>query len=105
MRVQLLLNLNMYFFKLFKFVNHDFRLYPETNHVQHYALKDKVMPTLIFKLVGEQLRQVHKYKPPLSTHNIELKPDILIDKELADGDQIQKSVFDQVIDGLKEHKR
>ena len=102
----MLLCLNMYFFKLFKFVNHDFRLYPETNHGQHYAFKDKVMPTLIFKLVGEQLRQVPKYEMPKSNQQLEVKPDIPIVKDLIgtgnDSAQSQKSVFDQVIDGLKD---
>ena len=58
MRVKLLLKLNMYFFKLFKFVNHEFRLRPETNHGKHFLWKDKVMQTLIFKLIGEQILQI-----------------------------------------------
>ena len=53
MRAELLLKLNMHFYKLFKFVNHEFRLHPETNHGKHYAFKDKVMETLIFKLIKE----------------------------------------------------
>ena len=61
MRVELLLKLNMYFYRLFKFVNHEFRLHPETNHGKHYALKDKVMETLRFKLIQEQLAQVPRF--------------------------------------------
>ena len=54
----MLLKLNMAFFRLFKFVNHDFRLHPKTNHGMHYNLKDKIIPTLLFKLVSDELAQV-----------------------------------------------
>ena len=65
MRVELLLRLNMNFYRLFKFVNHDFRLYLDTNHGKHYALKDKVMETLRLKLIQEQLAQVPRYVEPM----------------------------------------
>ena len=47
MRAELLLKLNTIFYKLFKFVNHEFRLQPQTNHGKHYALKNFILPTLI----------------------------------------------------------
>ena len=53
MRIEMLLKLNMAFFKLFKFVNHDYRLQPDTIHGQHYLLKDKIIPTLINQLVKD----------------------------------------------------
>ena len=70
MRVELLLKLNMNFYRLFKFVNHDFRLHLDTNHGKHYALKDKVMQTLLLKLIQEQLAQVPRYEEPCEEKKI-----------------------------------
>ena len=50
-RAELLLKLNMVFYKLFDFVSHEFRLQPETNHGKHYALKSFILPTLRYLLV------------------------------------------------------
>lgn len=54
-RAATLLKLNMAFYKLFKLVNHKFRLDAETNHGKHFVLREKVMPTLRFKLIKEQM--------------------------------------------------
>ena len=81
MRVELLLILNMNFYRLFKFVNHEFRLHPETNHGKHYALKDKVMETLRFKLIKEQLAQVPRFNP--IEGSTEVKPEIPIRKKMV----------------------
>ena len=105
MRVELLLILNMNFYRLFKFVNHEFRLHPETNHGKHYALKDKVMETLRFKLIQEQLAQVPRFVEPIEG-NTKVTPKIPIHKQMvqkrADGDNAvsgsenddQTSIFD-----------
>ena len=105
MRVELLLILNMNFYRLFKFVNHEFRLHPETNHGKHYALKDKVMETLRFKLIQEQLAQVPRFLEPIEG-NAKVTPKIPIHKKMfrgrADGDHElsgsenddQTSIFD-----------
>ena len=81
MRVELLLKLNMHFYRLFKFVNHEFRLHAETNHGKHYALKDKVMETLRFKLIKEQLAQVERYNS--LEGSTEVKPVIPISKKMV----------------------
>ena len=81
MRVELLLILNMNFYRLFKFVNHEFRLHPETNHGKHYALKDKVMETLRFKLIKEQLAQVPRFNS--IDGSTEVKPEIPIHKKMV----------------------
>ena len=56
----MLLKLNMSFYKLFKLVDHRFRLNRETNHGKHYSLKDRIMPTLRYKLIQEQMNQVKR---------------------------------------------
>ena len=61
-RAELLLKLNMVFYKLFKFVSHDFRLHPETNHGKHYKLKSFILPTLRYLLVKDQMSQVPIYE-------------------------------------------
>ena len=91
MRVELLLKLNMYFYRLFKFVNHEFRLHPETNHGKHYALKDKVMETLRFKLIQEQLAQVPRFNS--LEGSLELKPEIPIRKKMVSGGEDENHDF------------
>lgn len=54
----MLLKLNMIFYKLFKLVDHRFRLDPDTAHGKHFGLKQWIMPTLCYKLVKEQMRQI-----------------------------------------------
>ena len=59
-RAEALIKLNLAFYKLFKFVNHKFRLDESTNHGKHYAMRDYVVPTLRYKLIKRELLDVVK---------------------------------------------
>ena len=64
----MLLKLNIVFFKLFQFVNHELRLNINTIHGQHYSLKTFILPTLIYLLVRTNLKEVtlHAEKQAIS---------------------------------------
>ena len=62
MRAELLLKLNMVFYKMFKLVDHDKHHLEESNHGKHFALKHLILPTLLFKLVKDELSQVDAYE-------------------------------------------
>ena len=82
MRAQLLIQLNMDFYRLFNFVNHEYRLQTQTNHGKHYAQKSKILPTLIQKLVKDQLIKVQMYVTPT---NKDEEAKVSIKKALLEG--------------------
>jgi len=57
-RADTLLKLNMAFYKLFKLVNQKFRLAQDTNHGKHYSLRERVFPTLRYRLIKEELSEI-----------------------------------------------
>ena len=62
MRAELLLRMNMIFYKIFKQVDQNLRMKPDTNHGKHYALKEFILPTLRYKLVKDALSKVEIYE-------------------------------------------
>ena len=64
MRTELLLKLNMIFCKLFKHVKHNLHWDRESNNGKHFALKSFILPTLLLKLVKNEMAEVDLFEIP-----------------------------------------
>ena len=83
MRTELLLKLNMIFCKLFKHVNHNLHCDRESNHGKHFALKGLILPTLLFKLVKNEMAEVNLFEIP--DNEKEYRTNVTINENLAAG--------------------